>query len=155
MPESRSDIIVLVVATRSKFFVLEYSTGLTTIATLNFDLMVEFYRQLLGKAPSPYQPASYAGWKIPGLELGIFRPQPSQQEQFVNPSQPDFPSRPISLCLEVADLERAMELTAQIGSISVVMTASHGRECYLYDPDDNRIILYERSKSDPRPIGNL
>jgi predicted enzyme related to lactoylglutathione lyase len=152
MPESRSDIIGLVVATRSKFFVLEYSTGLTTIATLDFDLMVKFYQQLLGKAPYSYQPDSYAGWKIPGLELGIFRPHPSQQDQFAAPSQS---SRPISLCLEVADLEQAMVLAAQIGRVSVVMIASHGRECYLYDPDDNRIILHERTMGDPRPSKNL
>jgi catechol 2,3-dioxygenase-like lactoylglutathione lyase family enzyme len=147
MPESRHDIIVLVVASSTKFFVLEYSAGLTTLATQNFDGLVEFYTRLFDREPNPYREGIYAGWQIPGLELGIFQPAPANQAEFA------ATGGSFSLCLEVVDLDRALTFVEQLGRVTPVSIASHGRECYLYDPDGNRIILHQGS--DPRPPKNL
>jgi catechol 2,3-dioxygenase-like lactoylglutathione lyase family enzyme len=147
MPESRHDIIVLVVTSSAKFFVLEYSAGFTTIATQNFNELVEFYTQLFDQEPNPYRNGVYAGWQIPGLELGIFQPAPANQAEFA------ATSGSFSLCLEVVDLDRALTFAGQLGLVTPISIASHGRECYLYDPDGNRIILHH--SSDPRPPKNL
>jgi predicted enzyme related to lactoylglutathione lyase len=129
----------------SSFFVLKYSAGLTTIATINFDRMVAFYAELLHQSPDPYQPGIYAGFRLPGLELGIFQPAGPRQEEF------DPPSRSLSLCLELLNLDEAFTELAQADNtpISAMVSASHGREFYIADPDGNRIILHQNRLAAP------
>jgi predicted enzyme related to lactoylglutathione lyase len=116
------------------------NSALVTIASVNFDLLVEFYTQFLGVAPDRYIPAVYAEFPIPGLRLGVFRPKASNQDEFRHPSQSGM-----SICLEVDLLEDSIDELAQLGypPPGQITTASHGREIYAYDPDGNRLILHQ------------
>ncbi len=115
-------------------------TAFVTIATVNFDLVVDFYTQLLDSPPQPYLPQVYAEFTIAGLRLGIFAPKASNRAEFSKSSQSGM-----SLCLEVESLEESIDLLTQIGypSSGEITTASHGREIYIYDPDGNRSILHQ------------
>jgi predicted enzyme related to lactoylglutathione lyase len=117
-----------------------FKAALVTIASINFDRVVEFYTQFLGLTPQPYLPAVYAEFAIAGLKLGIFCPKSSHAAEFGYPSQSGM-----SLCLEVANLEDAIDKITQLGypPLGQITTASHGREIYVYDPDGNRLILHQ------------
>jgi predicted enzyme related to lactoylglutathione lyase len=116
--------------------VLKCSAGLVTVATVNFDLLVEFYSQLLGQSPAPYRAGVYAGFQVPGLELGIFQPAPERQAAFTPPSQS------VRICLEVQNLDEAFATLA--GTVAgEIIAASHGREFYARDPDGNWLILHQ------------
>lgn len=103
--------------------------------------LVPFYRQLFGLEPAVWSP-QYAEFELPGLKLGIFKPKADQQQQFQGAGR-------ISLCLEVVQLEQAIEQLIEMGypPPEEIVTASHGREVYAYDPDGNRLILHESVKS--------
>ncbi len=119
-----------------------YSAALVTIAAVDFDRLLAFYSVLLQQAPQPYQPNVYAGFKVAGIDLGIFQPKAENQE-FVSQT-----AGAVSLCLSVENLEKALEHLATNGypQNPTVLNASHGRECYVYDPDGNRIILHQGQK---------
>jgi predicted enzyme related to lactoylglutathione lyase len=119
------------------FDVINYSAGLVTIATPDFDRSWKFYVHLLNQQPRPFMPHVYAEFRLPGIVLGIFRPQ--------TPSDFGTGAGAMSLCLEVADVELALSQVMPLASQPLVdiMTASHGREAYIYDPDGNRIILHQ------------
>jgi predicted enzyme related to lactoylglutathione lyase len=139
VPESRHAIIVADDPSRFKFFVLNCSAGLVTIATVNFDRLVAFYSQLLGQSPDPYRSGSYAGFRLPSLELGIFRPGVDREQDFAPPSHS------LGICLEVLNLDEAFAaLSVSEYETSELIAASHGREFYLADPDGNRVILHQR-----------
>jgi predicted enzyme related to lactoylglutathione lyase len=114
-----------------------YAGGLVTIATIDFERAWKFYADLLSQEPQPFMPNVYAEFSLPGICLGIFRPQESSS---FSPG-----AGAMSLCLEVTDLELAVEHAIQAGCLppTTVITASHGREAYVYDPDGNRIILHQ------------
>jgi predicted enzyme related to lactoylglutathione lyase len=116
---------------------INYSASLVTIATTNFDNLWKFYAHLLTQQPQPFRPNVYAGFHLPGITLGIFHPK--DHNSFI-PGQ-----GAISLCLEVNDLELAIDHAHQPNCLppSAIITASHGREAYVYDPDGNRIILHQ------------
>ena len=120
--------------------VFSTSAAFVTLAALEFEPLVEFYRQLLLQAPQPYSPERYAEFQLPGLRLGLFNPKPDHQAEF-NQSA----GAGMSLCLEVADLEGAIAHLTQLGypPPGPITTASHGREIYGYDPAGNRLILHQ------------
>jgi predicted enzyme related to lactoylglutathione lyase len=119
--------------------VLKYSAGLVTIATVNFDQLVEFYGQLLGQSPDPYRSGIYGGFRLPGLDLGIFRPAQEREAEFAPPSCS------LGICLEVQNLDEAFAaMSGPAYNTSEIISASHGREFYLTDPDGNRIILHQQ-----------
>lgn len=112
------------------------------IASVDLDRLVAFYARLLGREPHLHWPQRYAEFHQNGLTLGLFRPQASQGAEFEAPQ-----AGSLSLCLEVVDLDQAI---AHLGSLGYpppgpVLTASHGREIYAYDPDGNRLILHQAS----------
>jgi predicted enzyme related to lactoylglutathione lyase len=109
-----------------------YSSALVTIATTNFNLLLEFYSHLFSQKPGTLLPNVYASFRLPGLHLGIF------QLKDATLFQPG--SGAIGLCLEADNLEQAI---AHTGQLPEIINASHGREAYIYDPDGNRIILYQ------------
>jgi predicted enzyme related to lactoylglutathione lyase len=111
-----------------------------TIATVNFDRVVDFYTQFLGSSPQPYLPQVYAEFTIGGLRLGVFAPKASNRAEFSESSRSGM-----SLCLEVERLEDSIDLLTKIGypPSGEITTASHGREIYAYDPDGNRLILHQ------------
>jgi predicted enzyme related to lactoylglutathione lyase len=116
------------------------TSALVTIASINFDRLIDFYTQFLEIAPQKYRPDVYAEFPIPGVKLGIFRPQPSNHDEFGYPSQSGM-----SLCLEVDSLEDSIAKLTQLGypPQGQITIASHGREIYAYDPDGNRLILHQ------------
>lgn len=121
-------------------------SALVTLATPSVETLVQFYRQLLAQAPHPYIPNVYAEFQLPGLRLGIFKPKESHFSEFVNTYKSCF-----SLCLEVNDLEAAISHLSALGypPAGDILTASHGREIYAYDPVGNRLILHESGKFSP------
>ncbi|MBE9017037.1 glyoxalase [Chroococcidiopsis sp. CCALA 051] len=123
--------------------VLNCTNSLVTLATQNFELLVNFYQQFLEQTPLDRIPNIYAEFQVTGLRLGIFKPKVSNQAEFMNSTQSSM-----SLCLEVKDLEAAIAHLTKIGCPppGQIVTASHGREIYAYDPDGNRIILHSSSK---------
>ena len=126
--------------------VLHCQAALVTLATLQLEKLVQFYSQLLSQQPTVYIPQAYAEFQLPGLRLGIFKPKADQQAEFRQVAHSS-----VSLCLEVADLNTAItHLRAIAGSrTGDVMNAAHGREIYTYDPDGNRLILYQPAPLPP------
>jgi predicted enzyme related to lactoylglutathione lyase len=119
------------------------TSALVTIASVNFDVVVDFYTQFLELAPTAYIPLVYAEFPIAGMKLGIFCPKASNRAEFGHPKQSGM-----SLCVEVKKLEDSIDKLAQLGypPPGQITTASHGREIYAYDPDGNRLILHEATK---------
>ncbi len=117
-----------------------FASALVTIATVNFDLTIDFYTQLLEIAPQGCIPNVYAEFPLPGLKLGIFCPHPRHRDEFSQPQQSGM-----SICLEVASLEHAIAKLTQLGypPPGAITVASHGREIYAYDPNSNRLILHQ------------
>jgi predicted enzyme related to lactoylglutathione lyase len=115
-------------------------TAWVAIAAIDFHRLQGFYRQLLQQEPHVYLPNAYAEFQLPGLRLGIFQPKPTHQSEFQQPKQ-----SAISLCLEVEDLEAAIQHLEAIAAPAPgeVVLASHGREIYAYDPEGNRLILHQ------------
>lgn len=119
----------------------QYTEALVTIASVNFEKLVNFYRELLNKKPSSLIPNVYAEFQLPGVRLGIFQPQKNHTSEFANSANSQ-----ISLCLEVSNLEQAIAHLANLGypPPGEISTADHGREIYAYDPDGNRLILHQK-----------
>ncbi|MEB3355398.1 MAG: VOC family protein [Synechococcales bacterium] len=116
------------------------SDAFLTLAAAEFDPIVAFYQALLGRSPTSHIPNVYAEFQLPGLRLAIFKPKSDHEAEFSQPTRSGF-----SLCLEVADLEGAIAHLTAIGHppTGAIVTASHGRELYAYDPAGNRLILHQ------------
>ncbi len=115
-----------------------------TIAAMQFDRSVQFYRCLFQQEPQIFTPEKYAEFQAFGIRLGIYRP--TIEESPERSPITLFPA--VSLCMQIEDLEKAIALLDQADAhVSEVRSVSHGREAYAYDPDGNRIILYEPSLS--------
>jgi predicted enzyme related to lactoylglutathione lyase len=127
------------------------------IAVQSLTGSVQFYQTLLGDGAVFRQIGGYVEFDLGDLRLGLFEPKPEASPEFAQRGQ-----NPISLCLAVTDLDRSLAafcerraaaLASQSADNSAddlpsnpaptIYQASHGRETYLYDPDGNRIILYE------------
>lgn len=119
------------------------SEAFVAIATPNLNETAKFYEALMHQPPEVFVADSYAEFLISGLKVGLFRPKEAHQAQFANPK-----GAPISLCLEVDDLEGAIAHLKKLGCPppGEVQEASHGREIYAYDPDGNRLILHESQR---------
>jgi len=118
---------------------IRIQTALVAIATLELDRLVAFYTKLFQHEPMVHIPGVYGEFDIAGLRLSLFRPRVSQQAEFSNSA-----GGTISICLEVEELEVAIaELTALGCASGEILTASHGREAYAYDPAGNRLILHQ------------
>ena len=116
-----------------------------TLAAVESESLINFYRQFLQMEPSSYTQGVYAEFELPGLRLGIFQPQKNHHLEFA-----DSAGSGMSICLEVANLETAIAHLTTMGypPPGEIVTASHGREIYAYDLADNRLILHE---SRPKP----
>lgn len=111
-----------------------------TIAAVQFDRSVNFYQQLFQQEPQIFTPEKYAEFEAFGIRLGIYRPTVEESPEKAPITL--FPA--VSLCVQIEKLEEAIALLDRIDAfISEIRTMSHGREAYAYDPDGNRIILYE------------
>lgn len=117
----------------------ECSAAFVTLATTQLEKLVKFYTQLLDQPPQPHLPDRYAEFQLPGLRLGIFQPKQGNEAEFAGTRGK------ISLCLEVENLEAAIAHLTALGYSppGEVAIASHGKEIYAYDPDQNRLILHQ------------
>jgi predicted enzyme related to lactoylglutathione lyase len=119
---------------------MQYQTAFITLASVDLEHLVKFYEAILEQSPDPYLPNKYAEFQLQGgLKLGIFQPKATHRSEF---SQPE--NSAMSLCIEVADLDSAIAQLTSLGypPPGEVVTASHGKETYAYDPDGNRLILH-------------
>jgi predicted enzyme related to lactoylglutathione lyase len=116
------------------------SSAYVVIASVELDRLMAFYRNFLGQDPQPHWPQRYAEFNQGGLKLGLFKPQTSHADEFSS----HHPGA-MSLCLEVTDLDQAIAHLTELGypPPGPILTASHGREIYAYDPDGNRLILHQ------------
>ncbi len=110
-----------------------------TLAAFDLLNIRDFYRQLLTCEPQIDLPA-YVEFQLPGLRLGIFKPKPELEPVVAE-------SGPVSLCLEVRNLQQAMAHLKTLGlePVSELRYASHGQEIDYCDPLGTRLILYEPS----------
>jgi len=118
---------------------MQYKTAFLTIASQNFETLVNFYKTLFEQMPKPYLPNKYAEFQLEGgLTLGIFQPKAPA----LTVGQPEKSA--MSLCIEVSNLDSAIAQLSALGypPPGEVVTASHGKETYAYDPDGNRLILH-------------
>jgi predicted enzyme related to lactoylglutathione lyase len=123
-----------------KSIFMQIQKAWVTIAAVQFDRSVEFYRQLFQQAPQIFTPGKYAEFEAFGIRLGIYRPTIEESPEHSPITL--FPA--VSLCMQIEKLEDAIALLEQIDIfVGEIRTVSHGREAYAYDPDGNRIILYE------------
>ena len=117
---------------------MRYSDISVAIAAEHWQTLVDFYEGLFDEKPSTYFDNSYAEFRLERIKVGIFKPSDDHQ--------PEFPStkNSSSLCIEVVDLEEAISTIKSLGGTvsDEIVTASHGQECYAYDPAQNRIILH-------------
>ena len=114
---------------------MKYRNIFVTIAAEPWQEVVDFYRQLLNIDPSPCWMDRYAEFR-----LGIFKPSQAYTQEFQSISPGS-----LSLCLDVANLDEAIATVQDLGGTinPNIIEASHGRECYGYDPIRNRLILHE------------
>ena len=119
--------------------IFQCTAALVTLAAVEIEKLVLFYTQLLVQEPNPYISRVYAEFQLPGLRLGIFRPQQMNRSEF------ETAKSRMSLCLEVNDLKGAIAHLNALGypPPGEILTASHGIEIYAYDPDGNRLILHQ------------
>jgi predicted enzyme related to lactoylglutathione lyase len=117
-----------------------YTKVFVTLAALDFDRLVQFYRQLLAREPAFYLASVYAEFQLEGLTLGIFSPQSKHQSEFASSA-----GSGLSLCLEVTDLETAIAFLTEMGypPSGEIFITSHGQEIYAFDPGGNRLILHQ------------
>ena len=117
----------------------DYSDIFVTISTVNIQILVDFYSQILQTKPTIYLPSIYAEFQLEKLRLGIFKPKSENKSEFDNHNSS------MSLCLEVEDLEQAISYLLKIGypPPGEIIEASHGKEIYAYDPAGNRLILHQ------------
>ncbi|MGB3765423.1 MAG: VOC family protein [Phormidesmis sp.] len=109
------------------------------IASQQVERQVAFYSQFLSVSPKP-NTAAYAEFRLSALRLAIFTPNEQNAAEFSA-----FSSGPMSLCLEVDDLDSAIARLKSIGHAPPgdIMHTSHGQEIYAYDLDGNRLILHQ------------
>ncbi|MBD2435978.1 VOC family protein [Nostoc sp. FACHB-110] len=129
----------------------QYTEVFITIASFNVNTLVDFYTQLFGENPTTLQPDIYAEFRFSGLRLGIFKPKTTHRQEFANSS-----NSKISFCLEVKNLAAAIAHLTNLGypPPGEISLAAHGREIYAYDPDGNRLILYEAKRFDSETYKN-
>lgn len=122
---------------------MKYNSVFVALADGAEERLVKFYHALFGE-PIAYVPNRYAEFQLVGLRLGIFQPSEAHRAEFSSPS-----SGSMSLCIEVQQLEAAIDRLAELGHApnGKIVTASHGREIYAYDPAGNRLILHEATQS--------
>ncbi|NJR40268.1 MAG: VOC family protein [Leptolyngbyaceae cyanobacterium CSU_1_4] len=110
-----------------------------TLVDPDGETLIRFYRLLFGQEPSVHVPQVYAEFRLPGLRLGLFKPQANHATEFSGRAGG------MSLCIEVADLEDAIAQFIALGCPppGEIRVASHGREIYAYDPQGNRLILHQ------------
>lgn len=124
---------------------LQYIEAFAAIGANDYAATVDFYRKVLDREPDERIRDIYVAFHLPGLRLGIFEPRTSNRPEFVNP--PDGRSS-LNLVLRVPNVDQARAVLAILNPArppEEIRQTNHGRECYAYDPEGNRLILVERT----------
>lgn len=125
---------------------LHTSDVFVTLVDPDGETLRRFYSLLFGE-PTVHIPQVYTEFQLPGLRLGIFKPQKNHAAEFSGHPLRYLQSSAggMSLCVEVVDLEKAIAQFVALGCPppGEIIIASHGREIYAYDPLGNRLILHE------------
>jgi len=116
-----------------------FSQVFVALSSQRVDRQIAFYKDFFSIEPSVHAP-TYGEFSLPGLKLAIFEPSAAHAEEFLQAS-----SGPMSVCVEVGDLEGAIAHLTTLGypPPGDIIHASHGKEIYAYDPDGNRLILHQ------------
>jgi hypothetical protein len=119
---------------------LRFNTVFVALADLDGHTLADFYGKLFAQNPTVAISNVYTEFEVPGLRIGLFRPEAIAQVEFIQPS-----SGSVSLCIEIESLEEAI---AHLGTLGYpppgqIRHTGHGREIYAYDPQGNRLILHE------------
>ena len=80
------------------------------LAANDFAAVVEFYHHVFEAEPTAHMPDRYAEFRLSGIKLGIFKPQPSHVDEFAQSS-----GAGLSLCVEVSDLDSAIAHLEHLG----------------------------------------
>ncbi len=99
-----------------------------SLKTPKFNDMFGYYRELLGE-PETSSPEKWATFQLPGAQLVLW--------SAVNFIPVDGG---VQICFVVEDLEHTLSALNLSG---MIQEASHGRECFISDPDGNTLILYQ------------
>ncbi len=128
--------------------ILHITNVFVTLVDPDGETLMRFYSLLFRQEPSIYIPKVYAEFQLPGLRLGLFKPQENHVAEFSGRPLRYLQSSAggMSLCMEVTNLEEAIAQFAALGCPppGEITIASHGREIYAYDPLGNRLILHEK-----------
>ncbi|MEH1788494.1 VOC family protein [Nostoc sp.] len=62
--------------------VLQYTNAFVTIASVNWENLVNFYTKLLEQKPVLLTPNVYAEFNLVGMRLGIFQPKNTNESEF-------------------------------------------------------------------------
>lgn len=108
-----------------------------SLKTRNFDHLVAFYRNLLGRPQVAED--DFADFRLGPHRLVIWRSD--------DPTHNTMPT--LQLCFEVEDLDATRKWIQAYSIPSAIMESSAGRECFIEDPDDNPILLFQPS---PQPM---
>jgi catechol 2,3-dioxygenase-like lactoylglutathione lyase family enzyme len=114
-----------------------------TIAVANWQQSLDFYQGLLQLTPKVLQADRYAEFQRPDGAIALYQPRSEESPQSFPANH--YPS--MSLCLQVPDLQAAIAHLERMGYAppAGIQRSQHGQEIYIYDPNGNRIILYEPS----------
>jgi len=108
---------------------LRPSATLLSLSTDQMEAMHAFYTVLLGPPRKQISKAYF--FALPGCNLALW---PGEKHG----------DGSLKLTLRVDDLEAARESLPPSLDVSPIERASHGRECFIHDPDGNTVILYEQ-----------
>jgi predicted enzyme related to lactoylglutathione lyase len=112
---------------------MKIQRAIVTLAAQNLEKSAQFYRSLFQQAAIKEISNVYVEFQVAGLTLGLYHPKVPLES-----------GRAVSLCLEVESLEAAIAQLTKLGyPPEEPIQSSHGREAFAFDPDGNRIILYQ------------
>lgn len=116
-----------------------------TIAVTDWPQSLKFYQCLLQLPPQALQPDRYAEFHPPGCTMALYVARPEESSQPTD--QLAYPS--MSLCLQVKSISAILPHLQMLDyePPAGIQYSSHGAEIYVYDPNGNRIILYEPNHS--------
>lgn len=116
-----------------------YKYGRVAIAAINFDEMKQFYCRILQQEPARSIQDVYVEFQLPDLRLGLFKPRPDNRPEFLHDTRSTA-----SIVLEVLDIDEAAKHFRAVGCTpGKIIDAFHGKEFYVYDPAQNRLIIHE------------
>ena len=114
------------------------------LASQNPQHLAGFYTDLLDGESATAAPGGAITVHLPmGMDMVLYRPS----RQRPHPG----PSGGLAFCLRCTDLERLRQRAVALGGqvLEPIREEPFGREQWLLDPEDNRVLLWEAPTTDP------